>query len=124
MPLSDSTTHLGLNTDAPPDRLQGQAFRCANVLPSSSENMRPRQGSELVAHYEPGILGRCVIVDALTQDAAGGVMIAVVNGTDATGGEVTHTPTFIGEFRPAVIATQYAAVLGLAPFDAVEGILF
>ena len=124
MPLSDRTTHLGLNTDAPPDRIGDQALSCLNVRPSSAANMRPREGSELVAHYEPGTLGRSVIVDALTQDAANGVMIVVVNGTDATGGEVTHTVEYLREFRPPIVATQYGTVMGIPPADALEGIVF
>lgn len=45
------TATLGLNTDAPPDKLGDNAFYLKNMFPSSPSSVRPRAGSTKIAAF-------------------------------------------------------------------------
>ncbi|MEN6536709.1 MAG: hypothetical protein ABFD89_23840 [Bryobacteraceae bacterium] len=75
----ERSTTLGLNTDAPPDRLEDQALRMRNVTPTSASSVGVRGGSEDKGHYRPLSLGRCLMVDKLPGAAEGEYMVVIVN---------------------------------------------
>ena len=122
----DRSIFLGLNTDAPPDRLENQAFRVKNVVPTSPTTIAPRGGTELVKHYQPMALGRPIVVDGLPGDLGGGVLVVCMNVVDAGAGDgrLTQRVDGVYVFRPELVAADYESMAGVDLSDAVQGVVY
>jgi len=121
----DRKITMGLNTDAPPDRLGDQALMVENLVPTSASSVGVRGGVELVKHYQPNNIGRSIIVDGLPADEGAGILVVVVNVGDAGlgDGNLRHVVEGLGAFRPARVAAEYDSVVGFNAATTIYGVL-